>query len=86
MQAKSIKKKVDRILRAVENTKELIEAILIGESYKTVDSVPEKIHILKTVQKHVESLRSDLEGEVKIIDDIKRESTVLTLPFGQKNV
>jgi len=81
---KKYRKKVDRILRAVENTKELIEAILIGESYKTVDGVPEKIHILKTVQKHAVSLRSDHEGEVEIIDDIKRDSPVITLPFGRK--
>lgn len=81
---KKYKKKIDRILRAVENTKELIEAILISESYKTAESVPEKINILKTVEKLAENLRIDHEGEVQIINDIKNESPVMTLPFDRK--
>lgn len=77
------RKKIDRIFRAVENTKDLIEAILIGESYKEVESVPEKVNILKTVQKLTENLQTDHQGEVKIIDHIYKKSPVMFLPFNR---
>lgn len=81
---KKYRKKIERILRAVESTKELIEAIMIGESYKTADSVPEKLNIYKTVEKLVDKTRRALEGDLDITYKTICKSSVITLPFKQK--
>ena len=81
---KNYRKKIERILRAVKNTKELIETILIKESYKTEDSVPETLDIHKTVEKFVNKTRRDHEGDVDINNKTIIKSLDITLPFSRK--
>lgn len=82
--SKNYRKKIERIQRAVENIKELIETILIKESYKTEDSVPETLDINKTVEKFVDKTRRDHEGDIDINNKTTIKSPDITLPFSQK--
>lgn len=84
--SKNYRKKIERIHRAVENIKELIETILIKESYKTEDSIPETLDINKTVEKFVDKTRRDYEGDIDINNKTTIKSPNITLPFSQKTL
>ena len=79
--SKRFQKKVDRMKRSVEKMKELIETILIGTNYTSIEGTPDTINLYDIITHRVQNHNKHNNFKIDLNFNVSAKQRIATLPF-----